>query len=200
MDISKKPHHMFSFPAIDYFFHWRWWVAPVVFLPLVFLLLGYTIFSFFALVPTVCAAVLGMISWTFFEYCMHRFCLHFIGSTPKLKHLHYVVHGMHHAHPTDPVRVIFPPFGSVIIGAAIALLFFALLPLLWALSGLAGFIVGYVWYEFMHYASHHIKWKSAWFMRRKRHHLLHHHSGEFKNKNFGVTTSLWDHVFNTYMV
>lgn len=35
MDISSKPHYMFSQPLVDYFFRWHWWVAQVFFLPIV---------------------------------------------------------------------------------------------------------------------------------------------------------------------
>lgn len=200
MDLSKKPHYMFDTPAVDYFFRWRWWVAPVLFLPLVFLMVAYTYNASMNPYLMMIAVSTGILLWTLFEYCIHRFLFHWIGRTASLEHLHYIVHGMHHEYPSDPERVIFPPFASAFVGGGIAVVFYLILPMLVAVALFAGFILGYIWYEFIHYATHQIKWKAGWFVKRKRHHLLHHHSMGFRDKNFGVTTSLWDHVFNTYSV
>lgn len=153
---------------------------------------------------TVKAAVfflfLGILCWTFSEYMMHRFIFHFIGEQPWLRHLHYVIHGMHHAYPTNPHRVIFPPFLALGLGGTFLGLFVLILPIPIAFTLMSGFCLGYCWYEFVHYANHQIKWRSQWLKKLKRHHLLHHHSGAFGNKNFGVTTVLWDRVFGTYLI
>jgi sterol desaturase/sphingolipid hydroxylase (fatty acid hydroxylase superfamily) len=143
--------------------------------------------------------VAGVFLWTFFEYLMHRFMFHVFSHVAGLKHMHYVIHGMHHVYPTDPYRVIFPPFMALAVGALLAGLMALILPTPWFFGTISGFVVGYCWYEFVHYASHHIKWKTAWLKRLKRHHLLHHHNEAFKDKNYGVTTVLWDRVFNTYL-
>jgi 4-hydroxysphinganine ceramide fatty acyl 2-hydroxylase len=199
-DIKKSPPFMFSRPFIDYFFRWNWWVVPLIFLPI-----SFSLFFFGMIRSSVNALILvilfvcGLFSWTFFEYCMHRFLFHTIGHSCFLNHLHYVIHGMHHAYPTDPLRVIFPPFGSFIIGGIIGfMLFFLLSPQFFAVV-YAGFIIGYIWYEFMHYAAHHIKWKILLFKRLKRHHLLHHYNHLYKEQNFGVSTTLWDRIFKTYL-
>lgn len=199
MDLSKNPPYMFSSQKVDYFFRWHWWNAPLVFFPISALLLffgfkeGLKVSDLWVTIP------LGLLLWTLFEYVMHRFLFHLSGNSQAIKHFHYVVHGMHHAHATDPMRVIFPPFFSLITGLIMLGLMLFLLPLAWGLGIFASFILGYIWYEFMHYADHHIKWKFSWFKRLKRHHLLHHHSQAYSQKNFGVTTSLWDRVFNTFM-
>lgn len=189
---------MFSSAKVDYFFKWHWWSAHVTFLPLAAVLL-FLAFSGLPLGQAVLSMIAGIFLWTLFEYSMHRFLFHLTGDSPFLKHFHYVVHGMHHAHATDPLRVIFPPFLSVITGALVAGFLALTLPLYWFFGVYASFIIGYTWYEFMHYADHHIKWKYPWFKRLKRHHLLHHHSSEYRGKNFGVTTILWDKVFNTFL-
>lgn len=199
MQVHGKPPYMFASPTIDYFFRWRWWAAWLVFLPIggaaLFLAVQFAVNLF--LVATFVGV--GILFWTFFEYVMHRFCFHFVGKSQRLQHMHYVVHGMHHEYPTDPLRVIFPPFASAIVGALIAGIFLVLLPLSLAFATTTGFVIGYVFYEFMHWAAHHVKWKHPWFYQRKRQHLLHHHNDQFREKNFGVTTSLWDKVFQTYL-
>src|SRR5262245_40167984 len=134
MDTSAKPNYMFSKQYIDYFFTWRWWVAELVFIPmaLAFLVSAIEIYesSYLTLIFSFAA---GIFIWTFIEYCMHRFLFHFIGQSPRLKHLHYVVHGMHHAYPTDPQRVIFPPFLSFSGGILLFFFLFFFFPLIWVL-------------------------------------------------------------------
>jgi sterol desaturase/sphingolipid hydroxylase (fatty acid hydroxylase superfamily) len=62
-----------------------------------------------------------------------------------------------------------------------------------ATSGLA---TGYLWYVFVHYTTHH--WrprKNSYLYRARVRHARHHH---FSHRgNFGVTSSVWDHVFGT---
>lgn len=198
MDTSKNPPYMFSSPRVDYFFRWHWWSAPLVFLPISALLFGFALSQVDA-GQVILLMIAGGLLWTLFEYCMHRFLFHLPGNSRAMKHFHYIVHGMHHAHSTDPLRVIFPPFLSIFTGILVGGILFLLFPIPVALGLYAGFILGYIWYEFIHYADHHIKWKVSLLKRLKRHHLLHHHSTAYKGKNFGVTTSLWDKVFKTFM-
>jgi sterol desaturase/sphingolipid hydroxylase (fatty acid hydroxylase superfamily) len=63
----------------------------------------------------------------------------------------------------------------------------------------AGFLLAYVWYVAVHYASHH--WHAeprGYFSGVKRRHAVHHYNDIVGN--FGVTTPLWDHVFGTQVV
>jgi 4-hydroxysphinganine ceramide fatty acyl 2-hydroxylase len=200
MSTTDKPNYMFSRPFFDFFFRWRWWVAPMAFMPIVIILiiLGfiYTNMSIFVLLISY---FLGIFVWTLFEYFMHRYMFHVYSDVPGLSHMHYVIHGMHHVYPTDPYRVIFPPFLSLLVGGLIALVGLLFLPSSCFFPGMAGFVTGYCWYEFVHYANHQIKWKNPWLKKLKRHHLLHHHNEIYKDKNYGVTTVLWDHVFRTYL-
>lgn len=198
METSNKPPYMFASAAVDYFFRWRWWAAWVAFLPVA---IGAFVFAFVnsqQWLTVILSFGIGILTWTLFEYFMHRVIFHYEGNSATLKRMHYVVHGMHHVYPTDPMRVIFPPFSSAIVGSFIAALFFWLLPIVWAAAVFSGFILGYVVYEFMHYGAHHIKWKQRFFFNLKRHHLLHHHNSHYQSMNFGVTTTLWDRIFGTY--
>lgn len=200
MDTMNKPNYMFSRPFIDFFFRWHWWVAPVVFMPLaITLLIAGFMFASMSIASALITFGAGVFFWTLFEYFMHRFMFHVFSHLPGLNHLHYVIHGMHHVYPTDPYRVIFPPFLSLFVGGLLALVVAIILPSSWFFGGISGFVTGYCWYEFVHYASHHIKWKTSWLKKLKRHHLLHHHNEAFKDKNYGVTTVLWDRVFSTYL-
>jgi sterol desaturase/sphingolipid hydroxylase (fatty acid hydroxylase superfamily) len=60
----------------------------------------------------------------------------------------------------------------------------------------AGLVCGYLWYVLVHYAAHHWQPRPGSYLYRTRmRHAQHHHQSE--QGNFGVTTSLWDHVFGT---
>ena len=112
MDTTNNPPHMFSLKAVDYFFRWRFWTAPLLFVPVSVGFLYYAMRGPAFLWQTTLAFIGGLVFWTFFEYVMHRFMFHTVARYPSLKHVHYVVHGMHHAYPVDRLRVLFPPFFS----------------------------------------------------------------------------------------
>ncbi|MCC7353073.1 MAG: sterol desaturase family protein, partial [Anaerolineae bacterium] len=59
----------------------------------------------------------------------------------------------------------------------------------------AGFGAGYVMYDMLHYATHHLPMRWGILKYLKRHHMQHH----FKSpeQRFGVTMPLWDIVFGT---
>jgi sterol desaturase/sphingolipid hydroxylase (fatty acid hydroxylase superfamily) len=59
-----------------------------------------------------------------------------------------------------------------------------------------GLVTGYLWYVFVHYATHH--WqprRDSYLYRARLRHARHHHLSH--SGNFGVTTAFWDHVFGT---
>jgi sterol desaturase/sphingolipid hydroxylase (fatty acid hydroxylase superfamily) len=58
-----------------------------------------------------------------------------------------------------------------------------------------GFIVGYLTYGTMHYAIHAWNPPFKWMKPLWRNHHLHHYKDE--GKGYGVSTTLWDHVFGT---
>jgi sterol desaturase/sphingolipid hydroxylase (fatty acid hydroxylase superfamily) len=59
----------------------------------------------------------------------------------------------------------------------------------------AGFIVGYLIYDMMHYATHHFPMRSGYLKYIKRYHMAHH----FKAPDalYGVSSPVWDRVFHT---
>lgn len=67
--------------------------------------------------------VMGVITWTWFEYILHRFLFHgednwmnYIPDSNYVFTLHFIVHGIHHAFPQDALRLLFPPLlGHMII-------------------------------------------------------------------------------------
>jgi sterol desaturase/sphingolipid hydroxylase (fatty acid hydroxylase superfamily) len=65
-----------------------------------------------------------------------------------------------------------------------------------ALGWFAGFLAGYVMFGAVHEAVHHSQNQSAIMRYFKRLHAIHHHGNS--DRNFGVITGFWDHVFGTY--
>ncbi|WP_336945082.1 sterol desaturase family protein [Asaia sp. HN010] len=142
----------------------------------------------------VCAYVVGFFVWTLTEYLAHRFLFHFKFSSEFGRKFVFLIHGNHHELPKDKLRNMMPLIVTIPIAA-----------LLWwtsrALAGKAGiayfggFLVGYVFYDLVHYACH--QWGLTWspFLRLKRHHLIHHYS--VPDKNFAVSSTFWDSIFHT---
>ena len=145
------------------------------------------------------AAVLALVAagafvWSLFEYLVHRFSFHFAPRGHAGVVLAYLVHGVHHAFPEDRRRWVMPPVVSLPVVAVLA----GVVSLaLGRCSGpfLAGGIAGYLWYDLAHYAFHRgpLGWRVLNALRRN--HLQHHHA--CPERRFGVSTTLWDHVFRT---
>lgn len=140
-------------------------------------------------------AVLGVFIWTLTEYVLHRFVFHFVPKASWALRLHFIFHGVHHDYPNDAKRLVLPPSASIPM-ATILYLFFSLF-----LSGahlyafFAAFLAGYLFYDISHYAIHHFNFKSAFWKKLKRHHMLHHYTDA--TKGFGVSSSFWDKIFRS---
>lgn len=117
----------------------------------------------------------GLVALTLGEYIVHRFVLHAIAP---------VKHGIHHARPQEAIDKIFWQIWLAFV-------------VLYVTTGgavLAGVLVAYAWYLFVHYCAHH---NSAVLPTSLlKHHLEHH---RFANRNYGVSTKLWDRVFGTML-
>ncbi|MHB1921734.1 MAG: sterol desaturase family protein [Chitinophagaceae bacterium] len=137
----------------------------------------------------------GLIFWSFFEYMMHRYLFHFSAQSPLAKKFIYILHGNHHEFPRDKERLFMPPVPSLILSSVIFSLQY--LPLgKFAFIFFPGFMVGYLLYGSMHYAIHAGSPPFKFFKPLWRNHHLHHYKSD--EKGFGVSTSFWDHVFNTH--
>ncbi|MBL7702262.1 MAG: sterol desaturase family protein [Ferruginibacter sp.] len=141
----------------------------------------------------------GMICWSLFEYTIHRFVFHFFAESERARKIVYVIHGNHHEYPRDKERLFMPAVPSLLIASTI----FALMYIIAFLFGstayvfafFPGFLLGYLIYGSMHYAIHAWNPPFKWMKPLWRNHHLHH----YKNVElgFGVSSTLWDHVFGT---
>jgi dihydroceramide fatty acyl 2-hydroxylase len=137
----------------------------------------------------------GYAFWTLCEYWIHRSIFHIEPKSRLGERLHFIVHGVHHDHPNDPLRLVMPPVVTVPVGAAFFALFLAVLGRPLAFSVGAGFFAGYLLYDLLHYALHHARPTSAAGRRLHQLHMRHHF--EDHTRGFGVSAPWWDTVFRT---
>jgi sterol desaturase/sphingolipid hydroxylase (fatty acid hydroxylase superfamily) len=189
---------MFESRFIDRFSRTHWAVVPILFVPA---MAGLFYWGFARAGVSVAAAVgtvlLGILAWTLTEYWLHRMLFHWEPGGKLGERMHFILHGVHHKWPRDQFRLVMPP--AVSIG-----LFWLFLGLwMWLLGPLAftfhaGFTAGYVFYDLSHYYMHHGRPRWEWLKELRKHHMVHHSPNLANEQKFGVSTTLWDHVFRTY--
>ena len=139
---------------------------------------------------------LGYIVWTLFEYWLHRLVFHFEPEHGVGARLHWMIHGVHHDHPNDPMRLVMPPAASVPLAVGVIAVLFLVFGAVHAPATVAGFFIGYLIYDEMHYALHHHTPKSRLGKRLRELHMRHHFQDD--ERGFGISAPYWDMVFRTY--
>ena len=129
-------------------------VPPVIFLPAIAVLFVVGVQQQ-TTASTVGLVVAGWLFWTLSEYWIHRLVFHFEPESGPGARFHWIIHGVHHDHPNDPLRLVMPPSVSVPLAAA----FFGLFVLVMGSSAgsvfASGFLLGYLVYDMTHYYLHH---------------------------------------------
>src|SRR5215217_1546688 len=115
--------------------------------------------------------LVGYVLWTLFEYWLHRLVFHFEPEEGIGARLHWMIHGIHHDHPNDPLRLVMPPAVSIPLAA----LFFWVFTLIFGTPAayplFAGFILGYLGYDYTHYYLHHAVPKSKFGKQLREGHM-----------------------------
>jgi dihydroceramide fatty acyl 2-hydroxylase len=137
----------------------------------------------------------GYLMWTLAEYWIHRVVFHFEPEEGWGAKVHFLIHGVHHEHPNDPLRLVMPPAASIPLAVLVV-------GGIWLAAGsvhgpaiAAGFLVGYIVYDEIHYALHHHVPKSRLGKRLRELHMRHHFQDD--EKGFGISAPYWDLVFRT---
>jgi sterol desaturase/sphingolipid hydroxylase (fatty acid hydroxylase superfamily) len=136
----------------------------------------------------------GYLGWTLTEYWLHRLFFHLPVRGKLSEKVYFFVHGVHHDWPWDRSRLVMPPSVSLILGG----LFYMLFRLVFgeAIHALfAGFALGYVIYDTVHWYTHAGAPTSRVFRFLRREHLVHHFRES--GTRFGVSCPWWDVVFRT---
>ncbi|HEX8065808.1 MAG TPA: sterol desaturase family protein [Thermoleophilaceae bacterium] len=141
-------------------------------------------------------AVGGYAFWTLTEYWIHRAIFHFEPKEGIGARLHWIIHGVHHDHPNDPLRLVMPPSVSVPLSALFFLGFWAVIGSPHHLPFGAGFWAGYLIYDMTHYHLHHHKPRTRLGRRLRELHMRHHFQDH--TRGFGISAPYWDRFFRTF--
>lgn len=132
----------------------------------------------------------GLFIFSFIEYAFHRWLFH--GPVPLFEQ----GHTLHHEKPLgyDSLPFFFPPAVVLLLAAVLTLVLSTAVALLFS----GAIALGYALYGFSHLVIHRRgrfnhplarKWAAV-------HHVHHHHP----DKNYGVTSPLWDFILGTWYV
>ncbi len=192
-DYLRASPPMFGSPFVDRVTRVPVWVVPVLYVPAI-------LFAFAAaagdLGPVVFAWVAGgYVVWTLTEYWLHRIVFHFEPEDGIGRRLHWIIHGVHHDHPNDPLRLVMPPAASIPLALLFVGFFHFMLPPAEAWALLAGFLGGYLAYDMTHYYVHHRRPNGPVGRKLRELHMRHHFQDH--TRGFGVSAPWWDLVFGT---
>jgi sterol desaturase/sphingolipid hydroxylase (fatty acid hydroxylase superfamily) len=149
---------------------------------------GYTVWAILGLMAV------GAFIWTLTEYWLHRLVFHWEPDNAFGRRMHFIIHGIHHDHPNDKMRLVMPPSVSIPLAALFLLGF-------WALFGDAGFpifggfMLGYLAYDYTHYYVHHFVPRSRLGKKLREQHMRHHFQDH--RYGYGVSSPIWDVAFRT---
>jgi dihydroceramide fatty acyl 2-hydroxylase len=193
-EILKASPRMFDSDLLDKLSRVHPAVPPILFIPaiIVMLVLG---FVHGAGAMTVVWVLVGYLFWTLTEYWLHRIVFHFEPENGIGAKLHWIIHGVHHDHPNDPMRLVMPPSVSIPLATIFIYGFYAVIGSPAFLPFGAGFLAGYLFYDMLHFHVHHHNPKTELGKRMRELHMRHH----FQNheRGYGVSAPFWDHVFGT---
>ncbi|KAJ2778740.1 fatty acid alpha-hydroxylase [Coemansia javaensis] len=192
-----QPAVFFTNPLLEMFTRTPWWVIPLYWGPIIAVLLTLGLRYEPPSVMLVGWA-LGMVSWTLLEYSIHRFVFHYDENLPEgtvAQFAHFLLHGVHHYLPMDPLRLVMPPALSTTLGLIILSVLCCIFTPGMIHAVAAGLATGYVLYDECHYWLHHGTSANKYLCKLKTYHLRHHYK-DFK-AGFGITSDFWDNVFGT---
>ncbi|XP_020814994.1 dihydroceramide fatty acyl 2-hydroxylase FAH2 isoform X1 [Drosophila serrata] len=177
-----------------------WWLVPTFWIPVIFQCARDEVSSAWQdkrqLLGLAGYFLFGILLWTFLEYTLHRWVFHVKlrnNSGPWLCTFHFMIHGLHHKVPFDPMRLVFPPLPGAVLATVIYT------PISYVILHprvvLSGALLGYLCYDMMHYYLHYGNPSAGAFIHMKRYHYHHHFSHQ--TSGYGISSPLWDVVFNT---
>jgi dihydroceramide fatty acyl 2-hydroxylase len=137
----------------------------------------------------------GYALWTLFEYWLHRLVFHFEPENGFGARLHWIIHGVHHDHPNDPMRLVMPPAVSMPLGAIVFGGLYTVFGVHYAPAIGAGFFAGYLIYDMTHYYLHHFRPRGRLGRMLRERHMRHHFQDD--TRGFGISAPYWDEVFRT---
>src|SRR3978361_1590894 len=153
-DVLRASPPMFESRVLDALSRVHPIVPVLIFVPGIVFLAAWS-FSKASVLLTIALAIAGYALWTLFEYWLHRIVFHFEPEKGVGARLHWIIHGVHHDHPNDPLRLVMPPSVSVPLSALVVFAFYLVIGLPGSLPFAGGFLGGYLFYDMLHYHVHH---------------------------------------------
>jgi dihydroceramide fatty acyl 2-hydroxylase len=193
-DVLRASPPMFESRLLDALSRVHPVVPIVIFLPAIVALAAWSLSSV-TVAGTVGLVAAGYALWTLFEYWLHRLVFHFEPQDGLGARMHWIIHGVHHDHPNDPLRLVMPPAVSVPLGALVFGLLYLIFGTHYAPGLGAGFFTGYLVYDMMHYYLHHFRPRGPLGRALRERHMRHHFQDDARG--FGISAPYWDEVFRT---
>jgi sterol desaturase/sphingolipid hydroxylase (fatty acid hydroxylase superfamily) len=137
----------------------------------------------------------GYLFWSLSEYWIHRAIFHWEPEGGVGARLHWIMHGVHHDHPGDPLRLVMPPGVSIPLASLFVGAFVLVIGTPAAFPFAGGFLAGYLVYDMVHYALHHHRPRTRFGRWLRELHMRHHFQDD--TRGFGIAAPYWDYVFRT---
>jgi dihydroceramide fatty acyl 2-hydroxylase len=193
-DVLRASPPMFESRVLDALSRVHPAVPVIIFLPAIVAMAAWSLAN--ASVPVTAGVLVGGYAlWTLFEYWLHRLVFHFEPKEGLGARMHWIIHGVHHDHPNDPMRLVMPPAVSIPLGAAVFGLLYLIFGTHYAPGLGAGFFAGYLVYDMMHYYLHHFRPRGPLGRMLRERHMRHHFQDD--TRGFGISAPYWDEVFRT---
>jgi dihydroceramide fatty acyl 2-hydroxylase len=193
-DVLRASPRMFESRLLDALSRVHPTVPIIIFAPAIALLAAWSLEKV-SLPITLALAVGGYAMWTLFEYWLHRIVFHFEPDAGLGARLHWIIHGIHHEHPNDPLRLVMPPSVSVPLGAIVFGVLYLVFGGRYAPGLGVGFFTGYLAYDMIHYYVHHFRPRGRLGRMLRERHMRHHFQDD--TRGFGISAPYWDEVFGT---
>jgi dihydroceramide fatty acyl 2-hydroxylase len=193
-DVLRASPPMFESRLLDFFSRVHPAVPPLIFVPAIVVMVAWSLAQVSA-AATIGLAVGGYAMWTLFEYWLHRIVFHFEPDAGIGARLHWIIHGIHHEHPNDPLRLVMPPAVSIPLAALVFGVLYLVFGERYAPGLGAGFFAGYVVYDMLHYYLHHFVPHGRLGRMLRERHMRHHFQDD--TRGFGISAPYWDEVFRT---
>jgi dihydroceramide fatty acyl 2-hydroxylase len=194
-DVLKASPRMFESEWLDRLSRVHPAVPVVIYVPAIGILSGLGL-ARLPLLTAIAMLLLGYAFWTLAEYWIHRAIFHFEPTAGFGARFHWIIHGVHHDHPNDPLRLVMPPSVSIPLSTLFCLGFWSALGTPRAYAFSAGFLAGYLIYDMTHYFLHHHKPRTQAGRWLRELHMRHHFQDD--TSGFGISAPYWDKAFGTY--
>jgi dihydroceramide fatty acyl 2-hydroxylase len=189
--VRHQRARMFESDFIEFFSKVHPATPFVIYVPTGLFAFGYALYTGLTtpLLSLACLPV-GWFTWQLMEYFIHKNMFHWEAMGPIER-----THAYHHKYPDDDTRLVMPVTVSLALIAIITTgLYFLAAPSL-TIPFFIGLLFGYLWYDFIHWSTHHRTPLTDWGRIQRAHHMAHHFADD--QKNYGISHRWVDGLLGT---